>query len=116
MGNDVEDAGAGHSIGLGFDADIAALESRADGDAVDAAFEVEVGVVGGFDDVFVDTAAPERGAGKFEIDAGFVGGAAVTLGVDRFDIEEGDISAVGEQAAGAGIGRQLEGGGGAGGF
>ena len=80
----------------------------ADGDAIDAAFGVEVEVVGGVDLAAVVAAAPDGGAGAGEVDAGVVGGAAVALGVDDFEVDQGGVLAVGLAGRGADDGGEFD--------
>ncbi len=110
------DGGGGEAFAGGGEGDGAGGAGGADGDAVDATFGVEVEVVGGVGFSTVVAAAPDARAGHDEIDAVIIGGAALTFGIDDFDIEEGDITAIGLETVGPDDGGEFDGGGGAGGF
>ena len=87
---------------VGGDGNRARLQSGADSDAVDAAFEIEIGVIDGVRNAAVVSAAPDGGAGAAEVDAMLKGWAALAVCVDGLSVNQGDIGAIGQQARWAG--------------
>ena len=86
------------------DGDAAGLQGGAKAGAVDAALGVEEGRVGASFLAAVITAAPDGGAGNFEIHARLVSRAAAAFGIHHFHIDERDIRAVRPPATGGGGG------------
>ena len=94
----------------------------AENDTVDAIFQGQCGsenvVVksGGFNSCgwLSDAATPLGRAGKIEGDHGVGGRDTLASGIEDFDVDEGEVGAIGMQAARARVGRQADGGGRAG--
>ena len=88
----------------------------ADGDAVDAAFGVEIEVIDGVKNATVVTAAPDGRAGEVKIDAGLIGRAALAFSIKDLKVNKGDIGAVGLEAVWRGVESEFEARGWAGGL